>query len=172
MSVLVLLIAGYSQADEPEDNLRVNDYLRSGNIMGLGLQPLGLFDPSRMSFAHSYTMSYMTSGGQGIMRGLFMETIGYRLSSPLFLTLNLGYLHQPYSSFGPDGVFQSGSFVGGAALDWHPSDKMHFRVEVANYPSLGVNPYSPYGYYPSFGGYNSPLFPNSKANSQDNPSGE
>ncbi|RJP80913.1 MAG: hypothetical protein C4524_02695 [Candidatus Zixiibacteriota bacterium] len=123
--------------------MKFSDYLRSGGD-GPTLQPLGIFDPSRMTFSHSYSMSYFTSGGQGAMRGLFMETIGYRLSNPLSLTLNLGYLHQPYSSSGPDGLTQGGQFVGGAALTWRPNRNMFLQLEVANYPQNGLYGYNPY----------------------------
>ena len=142
---LLLPMAILAQDGSSGSGAGVSEYLRSGggNGLGLGWQPLGLFDPSRMTFNHSYSMSYMTSGGQGVMRGLFMETTGYRLSNPLSLTLNLGYLHQPYSSFGPDGLTQAGTFVGGAALDWRPTSNMFLRFEVGRYPSG-----SPYGYNP------------------------
>lgn len=143
LMLLILPLAALAQNGAGGSASGVSDYLRSGGGLGLGLQPVGLFDPSRMTFQHSYSMAYLSSGGQSAMRGLFMETIGYRLSNPLALTLNLGYLHQPYSSFGPDGLTQGGRFVGGAALDWRPSKNMFLRFEVGSYPAS-----SPYGYYP------------------------
>ena len=139
LSAPVLLSA--QTGDSP--SMRVNDYLRSGSGLGLGLNSFGFLDPSRMTFQHSYSMSYLTSGGQGVMRGLFMESIGYRLSNPLSLTLNLGFMHQPYSSYGPDGITQGANFVGGAALNWQPSKNMFLRFEVGRYPAG-----SQMGYYP------------------------
>jgi hypothetical protein len=120
-----------------------------------------------MTFNHSYSMSYLSSGGQSVMRGLFMESIGYRLSNPLSLTLNLGYLHQPYSSFGSDGLLQGGSFVGGAALTWRPSSNTFLRFEVANYSR------SPFGYYPYWGPMQSgsPIEPESQSAPMINSSG-
>jgi hypothetical protein len=141
--LLTLTFAALAQGGANGSGSEVSSYLRSGGGLGLGLQPMGLLDPSRISFNHSYSMAYLSSGGQSAMRGLFMETIGYRLSNPLSLTLNLGYLHQPYSSLGPDGLTQGGSFVGGAALDWRPSKNMFLRLEVGRYPAG-----SPYGYSP------------------------
>jgi hypothetical protein len=127
-----------------ENNMRFNDYLRSGGGYGLGLSNLGLLDPSRMSFTHSYSMTYATSDGESVMRGLFMESIGYKISNPLFLTLNLGYLHQPYSTFDTGGLNRNGAFIGGAALDWRPAKNMFLHFEVANYPSYGGYGYHPY----------------------------
>lgn len=143
LGLLMSLQAG-AQSEDTNAPLGINEYLRSGSSSGLGLSSFGLLDPSRMSFSHSYTMSYVSSGNQGLMQGLFMETIGYRLSNPVSLTLNLGYLHQPYSSYGPDGVFEGGAFVGGAALTWRPAHNMFLRFEVANYPTYGAYNYQPY----------------------------
>lgn len=133
-----------AQTESGSNSTKISEYLRSGDKYGLGINSIGLLDPSRLSLSHSYTMSYMSSGNQGVARGLFMETIGYRLSNPVTLTFNIGYLHQPYSSYGPDGPLESGTFVGGAALTWRPANNMFLHFEVANYPS-----YPGYGYYPN-----------------------
>jgi hypothetical protein len=132
---------GLAQVVDSGDAQGISNYLRSGNDYGLGIQPIGLLDPSRMTFSHSFSSSYMSVGGEGVMRNLFMETIGYRISNPLMLTVNVGYLQTPYSSFEQDNTFMSGSFVGSAALTWRPKKNMFLHFEVANYPSYG------YGYY-------------------------
>ncbi|TKJ39822.1 hypothetical protein CEE37_11130 [candidate division LCP-89 bacterium B3_LCP] len=144
--LLILSSAGlcWSQTEGGVVDTGISDYLRSGSDGYLGVQTFGLLDPSRMTMSHSYSMSYLSSGGQGLAQGLFMETIGYRLSNPLTLILNLGYLHQPYSSFNQGDAWSgSGSFVGGAALTWKPAENMFLHFEVANYGRP-----SNYGYYP------------------------
>ncbi|MCX6640115.1 MAG: hypothetical protein NTW14_06490 [bacterium] len=147
-ALLVTVAAAEAQFRDTSDLSGMKNYLRSGqNTYGLGVKPLGLFDPSRLTFTHSFSSSYMSSGSQGVMQNLFMETIGYRFNAPVTLTLNLGYMNQPYSSYGPDGLFQQSAFIGGAAVDWRPRDNMIFHFEVANYPSSGYYGYSPYGYY-------------------------
>ena len=144
--VLIIPLIAWSQIENSTAPTGFSDYLRSEGSYGLGLKTLGFLDPSRMTFSHSYSMSYVSSGNQSLAQGLFMETIGYRLSKPLTLTLNLGYLHQPYSSYDPGGggFFSSDAFVGGAALTWRPRNNMLLRIEVANFPS-----YPGYGYYPN-----------------------
>lgn len=146
----VVVLAGTS-----DEGLGLNNYLRSGGSNPLGLNPFGLFNPSKMTFGTSYSMSYATSGGQSLMQGLFMESIGYRLSNPLMLRMNLGFQHTPYSNFGPDGITKSARFVGGAALDWRPANNMFLHLEIANYPSY----YNGYGYSPLWNPfpYSSPL---------------
>jgi hypothetical protein len=155
LQLIVLLIVPVSAlAGTGDQGLGVNNYLRSGGVTQLGMNPLGFLNPSRMTFNTSYSMAYATSGNNSLMQGLFMETIGYRLSNPLSLTLNLGFQHTPYSTVGPDGLTRSARFVGGAALNWRPTENMFLHFEVANYPSYGS-----YGYNPYWGGYpySSPL---------------
>lgn len=167
IGIMAPLLA-WSQDEGSSVPANFTNYLRSGSDYGLGIRPLGFLDPSRMTFSHSYTMSYMSTGGEGVMRGLFMESIGYRLSDPVSLTLNLGYLHQPYSSYGPDGVFQSGQFVGGAALTWRPRKDMFLRFEVANYGSPYGYDYYPYGMAPIY----SPSLTPVQSNPESRQSGE
>jgi hypothetical protein len=142
--IALLITPVLALAGSNDQEMGVNNYLRSGGTNTLGLNPLGLLDPSRMNFHTSYSMSYASSGGQGLMQGLFMETIGYRLANPLALTFNLGFQHTPYSTIGPSGLTQGASFVGGFALDWRPANNMFLHFEVANYPSYGGYGYNPY----------------------------
>jgi hypothetical protein len=118
---------------------KFSEYLRSGNDYRLGI-----LDPSRLSFSHYISSSYISSGGEGVMRNLFMETIGYRLSNPLTLTFNVGYMHEPYSTMTSEGPLQSGKFLGSAALTWRPAENMFLHFEIANYPKYGYYGYSPY----------------------------
>jgi hypothetical protein len=152
--IALLIVPNLVLATGGDDASSVNSYLRSGGNSTLGLKSFGFLDPTRMNFQTSYSMSYATGGGQGLMQGLFMETIGYRLSNPVSLTFNLGMQHTPYSSFGPDGITKSARFVGGAALDWRPTQNMFLHLEIASYPSYGAYQYSPYSnpfpYYSPF----------------------
>ena len=145
ITLLMIPSMGFAQVVDSGDSGGISNYLRSGDGYGLGIQPVGLLDPSRMTFSHYVSSSYMSVGGEGIMRNLFMETIGYKISNPLMLTVNLGYLQTPYSSFEPDNSFMSGSFVGSAALTWRPKKNMFLHFEVANYPNYG---YGYHNYYP------------------------
>lgn len=158
---MVVPLVVWPQTEGGYTDTKVSDYLRSGDGYGLGIQPLGLFDPSRMSFSHSYSMSYISSGGQALAQGLFMETIRYRLANPITLTFNLGYLHQPYSTFDSGvGPSQTGEFLGGASLTWRPTDNMFFHIEVANYPKYyGYGSYPRSFYTPRYSPFGMPVVP-------------
>ncbi len=139
----IVVSSAAAQIEDTRSTEKFSNYLRSGSDYGLGLQSIGLFNPSRMTFSHSISSSYISSGGEGVMRNMFMETIGYRISQPLTLTMNIGYLQQPYSTFNQNSALSSGRFMGSAALTWRPRDNMFLHLEVGNIPSYGN-----YGYYP------------------------
>jgi len=112
----------------------------------------GLLDPNRMNMSQSYSMTYIASGGNGFMQGLYLNNIRYRLSNPIMLDLQLGYLHTPYNSY--NGGFNgelNGEFVGGATLTYKPTNNVSFSLGFSRAP-LYCSPYSynPYGYYPGY----------------------
>jgi hypothetical protein len=97
----------------------------------------GLFDPTRLSMHHSFSMSYMTMGSAGgMMVNSYMNTIDYQISNPLFLRLNLGLMNIPYSSL-QNPVLNNTQFFGGAELYYRPSDntllKFGFDVRPGYY---------------------------------------
>ena len=74
----------------------------AGNPTGgstLFTQPKGfldaLFNPSRFSMSHSYTMSVGSYGSQSYNQGLYLNTMRFQLADPLFMQMRIGYAHQP-----------------------------------------------------------------------------
>ncbi len=132
--------------------------LRSNFIQPTGGSFMGIIDPDRIDMSQSYSLTYASSGNNGFMQGLYLNNIRYRLSAPLMLNLQLGYLHTPYNSYG--GGFNqgmNGEFVGGASLIYKPSRNVSLSLGFSRMPYY----YSPYGYYPqnwfSIPGYEDPL---------------
>jgi len=105
---------------------------------------IGLLDPARFSMHHQFSASYMTVGGHGIMLNSYLNTINYRISDPLLLTLNLGIANSPFNSFNnnPTSIKNNTQFFGGAELRYQPSRNSHISVSVNVAP--GYNYY--YGY--------------------------
>ncbi len=168
VAFLALFSYALAQVEDTRSTENFTNYLRSGDQIGLGIQGISLFDPSRMTFSHSLSSSYMASGSNGVMQNLFMETIGYRISDPLSLTVNMGYLNQPYSTFQQSPGFQSsGAFIGSAALTWRPRQNMFLHLEVGNIPTYGgygSNPFGPYrSRYSQFDNYWNDTHPRSSS---------
>jgi len=121
------------------------DQLKSANTQGVvGL--LGL-DPSRFHMSHSYTMSYTSFGEQGITQGLYLNTMSYEFNIPLKMSLQLGYMHQPFQGGNNNPVFKNSPFVAGAALEYKPSENTLIHFE------FNQRPYSTYRYMSPLRGY-------------------
>ena len=108
-------------------------YGQAGGLFGF----LGL-NPDKITMTHSYTMSYLSYGGQGFGQGVYLNTINYQISTPLSLSLQWGMLHQPFQSAGSNSPFKSGFFVSGASLEYNPSKNFHLGVQYSSYPTTGA----------------------------------
>ena len=71
----------------------------------------GLLDPSRLSMSHTYSMMFSSDGRSGELTGLYLNTLRYRFDAPLFVEVQMGYLHR-----GGVGLLSGGSEVGGGRL--------------------------------------------------------
>ena len=85
--------------------------------------------------SQSYSMSFSSSSGGDAMQGMYMNNMRYRLSGKTMLNLNLGMLHQPYSTYSNSpGGNDNAQFIGGAELVYRPSDKFIMTFGFNNIP--------------------------------------
>jgi len=119
---------------------------------GLTKQPgVSLLDLSRISFSHSYSLSYFSGGGISGTTGLYTGSIIYQLANPLTLTLNVGILHDPSSLWGDNKITESAVFLPSGYLDWRPSDNFHMSIGFQSIPAGWYYPgYYNYGRYPYY----------------------
>jgi hypothetical protein len=107
-----------------------------------------LFDPNRFSMHQTYSMSFVSGGGQSTGLGMFTNTFAYRASDDLFISADLSAVYSPFSTLGSN--FQksiNGIYLSSARLDWKLGDHTFMRVEYNGMPYS--NYYSPFGYYDS-----------------------
>lgn len=105
--------------------------VRSGNSSLL----FGWFDPSRFSMRHSFSLSYMTSGGQGLSLGTYTNSLFYKIADPLDVQFDVSLQHSPYSSFGNTKDF-SGVFLSRAQLNYRPSENMLLQIQYRQLPTM------------------------------------
>jgi hypothetical protein len=100
----------------------------------------GLLDPSKFSMTHSYTLSYLGIGGRGYNQGLYLNTMTYRFSDPLWAQVAVGYLHQP---LGGPGVYgnrlNNKVFIERATVHYQPLKNTLLRID---YRAMPYNPYA------------------------------
>lgn len=105
----------------------------------------GWFDPSRLTMHHSYSLSYMTGGGQGLSLGVYTNSLFYKIADPLDVQVDISLMHSPYSSFGSTKDF-SGVLLSRAQLNYRPADNMLLQIQYRQLPTMywmgGSNRYS------------------------------
>ena len=111
-----------------------------------GLLNSGLIDLSRFDLHHS--LSYSMSSGSGYRSqsaGLWQTELGYRISDPLRVSLNVGATITP----GGESLFNERSvFLQGFNLDYRPSKNFMLNISYVNMPpeaaqalGYGASPY-------------------------------
>ncbi|MBN1465520.1 hypothetical protein JXA02_07155 [candidate division KSB1 bacterium] len=136
LSFLLLPLLGFGQFKTQAKPMDFTDRLQSGANIGI----LGI-DPSRFSMAHSYSMSYMSAGGQGFTQGLYLNTMSYQFSLPLTVSLQLGMAHNPFQGDNTANILQNGFFVSGAQVKYKPTEKTTIQLEFHQMP---------YQHYPGY----------------------
>jgi hypothetical protein len=105
-----------------------------------------LFDPNRFTMQQSYTMSFVSGGGQSTGLGVFTNTFAYRAADNLSISADVSAVYSPFSTLGSN--FQKsidGIYLSSAKLDWKLGDNTFVRVSYYGAP---YNSYmSPFGSY-------------------------
>src|SRR5256885_7851777 len=57
-----------------------------------------LFDPNRFSMHQTYSMSFISGGGQSTGLGMFTNTFAYCASDDLFISADLSAVYSPFST--------------------------------------------------------------------------
>ena len=96
----------------------------------------GFLDPSRFTMSHSFSMSYMSFGGGGMMVNSYINTLNYRFSEDLFLTTKLGIMNSPVNSVPGNNYLNDLEFFGGAELKYFPSENSAITLRFEKAPAF------------------------------------
>jgi hypothetical protein len=141
IAVIVVLLAGSALA-QFSDAAKVDELSKTS---GLGIapatSPFSLLNNSRVTWSHSYSVSFFSGGSYSGSYGMLNSAMFYEVSSKLSLAFSMALAHDPGLLWGNGS--QSATFLPGFMLDFHPSKNFSLRI---NYQRLdGANPYY-YGY--------------------------
>jgi hypothetical protein len=144
MGLAVLCLVGLSSAQYRNTSPAGDPGTYFRNESKIGLNSLrGLLDPNRVHMSNSMSFGYASIGGRGFTQGLYMNHMQYQISQPLSVTTHLGYQFQPSGPAAFNPGLHNGNFVGGADLNWRPTQNTDFRLSVYR----GMYSPSPYSYY-------------------------
>ena len=112
----------------------------------------GWFDPSRLTFHNSYSLSYTTSGGKGYSLGELTSNIAYQISNPLSVQFDVSLMHSPFNNLGGNFANNiSGIYLTRAELNYQPSKNMFFQIQYRQLPAMyWLNNYDRFGFMPSY----------------------
>jgi len=100
-----------------------------------------LFSSSKFSMSQSYSVSFGSYGGQSFNSGLYLNTMNFQLSKPLFMQVRMGYAHQPFNIAG-DRPNKGQFFLQKAMLQYKPSENTQITIEYQSIPAGMFSPYS------------------------------
>ena len=110
---------------------------------------LGLLNPDNFMMRHSFSLSYLSAGGQGLSMASYTNSMFYKIADPLNVRFDLTLQGSP---FGQNGSFSQSSlnklFVSRAELNYRAADNMFFKIE---YNQIPYNSFR--GYYPPYAPY-------------------
>ena len=150
VAVMLLVVAFAAQAQfknqaEPQQT-------SSG---GLITQPsssnffFGWFDPNRFTMHHSFSLSYMTFGGQGMSLGTYTNSMMYQFADNLDARADVSLSYSPFNSFGMKGTKDlSGIYLSRAQVDYRPWENVSVQLQYRQIPYGYFN--SPF-YHPWYG---------------------
>lgn len=140
--ILISISVSAQMSDKAEIGKMRKDYL--------GLKPAGkpfsLIDLSKLTWTHSYSISFFSGGGLSGSNGLYVGNISYEFSPKFSMNLKLGIAHDPGSLF-DQSRGQNAAFLPGIHLDYHPSPNFRISAGFDTRPQNQYYFYNPYSNY-------------------------
>lgn len=144
--LLVIPVIGFAQLKKDVDKINISNTLQSGAQSSL----LGFLDPEKFKMSHSFSVSYASMAGAGIVMNTYLNTINYKFSDQLSVRTKLGIMSSPYNTLPNQPYLKDAQFFGGAEVLYRPSHNSVISLRVESVPS---------GYYYQQGFYrNYPYF--------------
>jgi hypothetical protein len=126
----LVLLAGMSFAQQADvASMKASS---ANSLSGLGVSaartPFSLIDLSRIKWSNSYSVAFFSGGGSSGSVGLWNTTMNYEISSKLFLSINLGVLHNPSAVW--SNADANATLLPGFRLDYRPSDNFMMSISM------------------------------------------
>ena len=107
---------------------------------------LGWFDPARFHMRHSFDLSYVTSGGQGLSLGTYTNSMMYEIADNLNARADVSLSYSPYNSFSTFNNKKSdlsSVYLSKAEVNYRPSKDVLVQFQYRMIP-YGYGAYSPF----------------------------
>jgi hypothetical protein len=103
---------------------------------------LGFFNPANLFMRHSFSVSYISVGGKGMMINSYTNSIFYKFSDNLNLQADISLVTSPFSSFGRGFQNQiSGIYLNRVELNYRPTNNILINIQYRQLPFYQYYPY-------------------------------
>ncbi len=111
-------------------------------IQGGNRSYLGFFNPANLFMRHSFSISYLSIGGKGMMINSYTNSIFYKFSDNLNLQADISLVNSPFSSFGKNLQNQiNGIYINRLELNYKPSNNILINIQYRQLPFYDLYPY-------------------------------
>ena len=129
---------GQLKSDLSQNNAIFNNPAGSnGSIMSL-------FDPSRFSMNHSFSMSMLSMNSQSIGVASYTNNMNFLLRDNLQLHTYVTFMQPNMISSNTPNPYSNSQLYFNTALDYSPTENTHFQVSFGNYPMYSRYQTSPF----------------------------
>ncbi len=111
-------------------------------IQGWNRTYLGFFNPANLFMRHTFSVSYLSIGGKGMMINSYTNSIFYKFSDNLNLQADISFVTSPFSSFGRGFQNQiSGIYLNRLELNYRPTNNVFINIQYRQFPFYQYYPY-------------------------------
>ena len=140
IALITIISIGFGQlkSDLSQNNAMFNNPVSfDGSVMSL-------FDPSRFSMNHSFSMSMLSMNSQSIGVASYTNNMNFLLRDNLQLQTYVTFMQPNMISSNTTNPYSNSQLYYDAVLDYSPTDKTHFQVSFGNYPMYSRYQRSPF----------------------------
>ena len=140
IALITILSVGLGQlkSDISQKNAIFNNSVSSdGSIMSL-------FDPSRFSMNHSFSMSMLNMNSQSVGVASYTNNMNFLLRDNLQLQTHVTFMQPNMISSKTHSPYSNNQLYYDAVLDYSPTENTHFQVSFGNYPMYSRYSISPF----------------------------
>ncbi|MFN3135836.1 MAG: hypothetical protein ACK44H_09745 [Candidatus Kryptonium sp.] len=132
--VLTIFVSSFGFAQFKEQIESKPDIYQS-IIQGGQRSYFGFFNPANLFMRHTFSVSYISIDGKGMMINSYTNSIFYRFSDNLNLQADISLISSPFSSLGKS--FQrgiSGIYINRIELNYRPLNNMLINIQYRQVP--------------------------------------
>jgi hypothetical protein len=96
---------------------------------------LGFLNPDNFMMHHTFGLSYMSSGGQGLSLASYTNSMFYKIADPLNVRFDVTLQGSPFGQYGSARQGDlSKLFLSNVELNYHPSEKLFLKLQYRQMP--------------------------------------